>query len=331
MKHVQSMEAVSSPLNEGIVSICNICESLKKAHISPNTDTCSNYNQIRKHIEDAEQCLKTSETMIKEKLGCLDESMEQLIREKLNVEEQKKEKSLAMDNLHIKKKSAEESLKHSKAALEQAESSVESANYAIRTHRDRMNTCDDVATAGAIMLAIPIFGWIAGPIMMSEGKWGFEEALNALRDAVWEKQNSESQVRNCNVKVLHYKRIISRTQNEIEQTNEALKRTERKIEEVQKHLTSTADIQEVVRRTVNLLSVLSGRVTVLERQTQRFILWQPVVKIMEDVMKAVVNISENRFLYSDGTPGPINTLKKNVGVLLALCNSPSNSENNSYY
>ncbi|XP_016142997.1 uncharacterized protein [Sinocyclocheilus grahami] len=330
VKDVQSIEAVSMPLNEGIVSICNICKSLKKAHISPNTDTCSNYNQIRKHIEDAEQCLKTSETMIKEKLGYLNESMEQLIREKQNVEQQKKEKSLAMDNLRIKKKSAEESLEHSKAALEQAERSVESANYAVRAHQDRMNTCNDVATAGAALLAIPIIGWIAGPIMISEGQRGFEEASNALRDSEWEKRNCESQVRNWTAKVFHYEGIISKTQTEIEQTNEALKRIERKTEEVQEHLTGTAEIQEVVRRAVNLLSVLSGRVTVLERQTQRFILWQPVVKSMQDVMKAIVNIAENRLLYSDGAPGPINTLRENVGGLLALCNSPSNSEYDSY-
>ncbi|XP_052435062.1 uncharacterized protein LOC127975226 isoform X1 [Carassius gibelio] len=329
VKDLQSMEAVFGPLNEGIVSICNICESLKKAHISPNTDTCS--NQIRKHIEDAEQCLKTSETMIKEKLGYLDESMEQLIREKLNIEEQKKEKSLAMGNLRIKLKSTEESLEHSKSAFEQAKRSVESANYAIRAYQDRKNTSNDVATAGAALLAIPIFGWIAGPIMMSEGQRGFEEASNALREAEWVKQNCESQVRNWTAKVFHYEGVISKTQTELEQTNEALKRTERKIEEVQKHLTSTGEIQEVVRRTVNLLSVLSGRVTVLERQTQRFILWQPVVKVMEDVMKAVVNIAENQFLYSDGAPGLINTLRENVGGLLALCNTPSDSENDSYY
>ncbi len=167
--------------------------------------------------------------------------------------------------------------------------------------------------------------------MISEGKRGFEEASNALRDAEWEKQNCESQVRNWTAKMFHYEGIISKTQTEIEQANEALKRIERKIEEVQEHLTGTAEIQEVVRRTVNLLSVLSGRVTVLERQTQRFILWQPVVKSMEDVMKAIVNIAEDRLLYSDGVPGPINTLRENVGRLLALCNSPSNYENDSYY
>ncbi|KAK2903272.1 hypothetical protein Q8A67_007985 [Cirrhinus molitorella] len=191
VKDVQSMEAVSRPLNEGILAICNICEFLKKTHVNPTTDTCSNYKQIRKYIEDAEQCLKSSETTIKEKLGYLDECMEQLIREKQNVEQQKKEKSLAMDNFHIKKKSAEESLESSKKALEQAEKSVELANYAIRAHQDKMNSCNDLATAGTVLLAIPIFGWIAGPIMMSEGERGFEEASNALRDAQWDKQNLE--------------------------------------------------------------------------------------------------------------------------------------------
>ncbi|XP_050987325.1 uncharacterized protein LOC127178477 [Labeo rohita] len=330
VKDVQSMEAVSRPLNQGIVAICNICKSLKIAHVS-STGICSNYKQIRKNIEDAEQCLKTSETMIKEKLGYLDECMEQLIREKQNVEQQKKEKSLAIKNLLIKKKSVEESLKQSKAALEQAEKHIESTNYAIRAHREKMSTCDDVATAGAILLAVPIIGWIAGPIMINEGQQGFEEAANALRDAEWERQNFVSQVRNFNEKVLHYKRIISRTQNEIRETNEALKITGRKTEEVQKHLTGTADIQQMVRRVVYLLSVLSGRVAVLERQTQRFILWQPVVKVVEDVMKAIVNIAENQLLYCNSAPGLINTLRENVEGLLALCNSPSNSNYDSYY
>ncbi|KAL0172562.1 hypothetical protein M9458_032873 [Cirrhinus mrigala] len=322
------MEVVLRLLKKGIVAICNICVSLKKAHVSPTTDTCSNYKQIRKHIEDAEQCLKTSETVIKEKLGYLDERMEQLIREKHNVEQQKKEKSLAMDNFRIKKKSAEESLESFKAALEQAERSVESANYAIRAHQDRMDSCNDLATAGTVLLAIPIFGWIAGPIMMSEGERGFEEASNALRDAQWDKLDCESQVRNCNEKVFHYEGIISRTQTEIEQTSEALKRIEVEIKEVQKHLEDTGNIQNMVRRSVNLLSVLSGRITAVERQTQRFILCQPVVKAMDDVMKAVVIIAEN----NDGIPGRlINTLRKKVGELQALCNSPSNSEHDSYY
>lgn len=162
MKDVQSMEALSSHLNDGIVSICNICKFLRNAQVNPTTDMCSNYKQIRMHIEHAEQSLKKSETMIKEKLGCLDERMEQLIREKRSVEQQKKEKNQAMDVLRTKKDSAEESLKHSKKSLEWAEYAVQSANYDLRVHQNKMNEYDDLETAGAILLAIPVFGWIAG-------------------------------------------------------------------------------------------------------------------------------------------------------------------------
>lgn len=156
------MEAVSGPLNEGIVSICNIWMSLLDAHVDPNTGTCSNYKQIRKHIEHAEQCLTPSETMSKGKLECLDERMEQLTEEKENVEQRNKEKRMAMDKLHIEKKSAEESLKNSKAALEQAKKNVALRKDEINRETDRKNTGEGVAIAGAAVTAIPVLGWIAG-------------------------------------------------------------------------------------------------------------------------------------------------------------------------
>lgn len=328
---LQSMESVSKSLHEGIVSICNICKSLMNAQVDPTTDTCSNYKEIRRHIEDAEQSMKNTEKMIQDKLVHLDERMEQLIREKQNIEQQKKEKNMTMEKLHEEKRSAEVSLEYSKEALSQAVKNLKSANYALSVQQDRVKTGEGLTIAGGVLLAIPIIGWIAGPIMITEGQRGIEEASNALRHAESEKQNCESQLWNWVTKALHYEVVISETQAETEQANEALKRIEWKIEEVQEHLKDTAEIQEVVRRSVNLLSVLSGRVTVLEKQTQRFFLWKPVVKSMEDVMKAMVNIAENRLLYSDGVPGLINTLRENVGGLLALCNSSSNSENDSYY
>lgn len=167
--------------------------------------------------------------------------------------------------------------------------------------------------------------------MLSEGLRELNEASNAISAAEQEQQQFNSQMEENHRKVSECQSKISRTQGEIEQTDEALKRIEGEIEVVQKHLQSTGDIQEFVRRAVNLLSVLSGRVNVLEKQTQRFILWEPVVKAMEDVMKAVANIAENRLFYSHDKQGLINTLRENVGGLLALCNSPNNSAYGSYY
>ncbi len=156
------MEDVSAPLNEGIVSICNICKSLKNMHVSPTTDMRSDYKQIREHIEHAEQSLKTSESRIKEKLGSLDEHMEHLIIEKQNTEHQKKEKFMTMDKLGTEKNSAEELLRYSKAALEQAERNLETAKYAQRVAQDKKNAGEGLAIAGGVLLAIPIIGWIAG-------------------------------------------------------------------------------------------------------------------------------------------------------------------------
>lgn len=156
------MKSVSKSLNEGIASICNICKSLMNAQDNPTTDTCSNYKQIRGHIEDAEQCMKNTEKMIQGKLVHLDERMEQLIREKQKVEQQKKEKSMTMDKLHEEKKSAEVSLEYSKAALTQAIKNLESANYALRVQQDRRNASEGLTIAGGVLLVIPIIGWIAG-------------------------------------------------------------------------------------------------------------------------------------------------------------------------
>ncbi|KAK2903269.1 hypothetical protein Q8A67_007982 [Cirrhinus molitorella] len=164
-----------------------------------------------------------------------------------------------------------------------------------------------------------------GPIMMSKGIQGSNEASKAIRAAEEEKQKCKERVNYYYANQLEYQSKIFWTQFEIQQTNNALNRIEVEIKKVQKNLEDTADIQGKVREAVNSLSVFSGRVTAVEKQTQRFILWKPVVKAMEDVVKAVVNIAENRLLYSDGAPSFINALRENVGRL-ALCNSPDNFE-----
>ncbi|XP_077061006.1 uncharacterized protein LOC143713795 [Siphateles boraxobius] len=328
---LQAIEAVSGPLNEGIVSICNICKSLLDSQVDPNTGTCSNYKQIRTKIEDAEQSLKKSETMIEGKLECLDEHIEQLTEEKENVEQRNKEKHMAMDKLHTEKESAEESLKNSKAALEQAKKIVALRKDEIKRETDRKNTCKGVAIAGAVVTPIPVFGWIAGLIMMITGACLCKDATKAISDAEDELKKNESQVNDNSIKVTDYQSEISTIQNEIKETDKVLDKIQREIEEVKQHLEATADFQQIVRKAVNLLSVLSGRVTVLERQTQRVILWEPVIKCMEEVMKAAGNVGENRLLFNQGVPGFIKALKENLGGLLALCNSLKNSEYGSCY
>ncbi|XP_067254811.1 peptidoglycan DL-endopeptidase CwlO [Chanodichthys erythropterus] len=325
---LQALETVSALLNEGIVSICNICKSLLDS--DPKTGMCSNYKQIREHIEHAEQCLNKSEKMCEEKLKCLDECMEKPTKEKEKVEQQNKEKRKTMGELHIEMKSAEESLKHSEAALEEAEKIVALRKDEIKRETGRKNTGKGVAIAGAVLTPIPLLGFIAGSIMMIAGGSVIAVASKAIRDAEDELKKNESQVKENSNKVSNYHSSISTIQNEIKETEKVLNKFQKGIEEVKQHLKVTADFQEIVRKAVRLLSDLSGKVTVLEKQTQCFILWGPVVNVMKAVMKAVVNVAENRLLCNQGVPAFINALRENVGGL-ALCNSAQNSEHDSYY
>ncbi|KAF4103394.1 hypothetical protein G5714_016277 [Onychostoma macrolepis] len=236
VEDLQSVETVVGPLNEGIVSISNICMSLLDAQVDPTTDTCSNYEQIRGHIEHAERYLKESETTIKEKLGYLDEWMERLTIEKGNVEQQNKEKCMAKDKLHIEKKSAEESLKASEAALKQAQKNVELTKHTLKKEKGRQGTGGWVAAAGACVTLIPIAGWIAGPVIFYSGVNTIVDASKAIRDAEDGLKENECQVNENSMKVTNYRSRISSIQTEIKETDKLLNKIQSEIEEVKQHL-----------------------------------------------------------------------------------------------
>lgn len=328
---LQSIETVVGPLNDGISSICYVCKHLLEAEVNQNSGMCSNYRQIRRHIEYAEQHIARSEKTIKVKLQNLDERMEQLIKEQGNAEQQRQQKCLTKDDLHIEKYFAKESLENSREALEQAKKNVASAKKEIEREEDRKVTGGWVTAAGVGVTLIPVAGWVLGPMMICDGISTIEDASRAIRDAEDDLEENEARVGKYRRKVSDYQSEISNIESEIKETDELLDKIQSEIEEVKQHLDYTADIQEMVRKAVNLLSIVSGRVTVLERQTRRFILWEPVIKVMEEVMKAVANVAENRLLYNHGVAGLMNTLRANVGELLTLCSSPTHSEYEDYY
>ncbi|XP_016321892.1 uncharacterized protein LOC107673007 isoform X2 [Sinocyclocheilus anshuiensis] len=118
---------------------------------------------------------------------------------------------MANDKLNTEKNSAEELLKNAKAALEQAEKSVESAKYAVRVHQDRKSTGDGLVIAGAALLALPFIGWISGSIMICEGERLINEASRAIRDAEDELKENESQKRRTKIMATRLKLESSRT------------------------------------------------------------------------------------------------------------------------
>lgn len=331
VNELQSMEAINRLVQHGFWSLGNICTCLFNAHVDPVTDMCSNFQQIRGHIEYADQCLKESERILKGKLTCLDECMVRLMKEQQHVQQEKQEKSLTIETLRRRKTSAEESLNASKAAVKQAERNHKTAERELEKMKDLRTSGTWVAITGAAITVVPVVGWIAGPPIMLNGIETIEEASVAIVHAENKLEECTSQACKHARNVLDCRSRISKTQNEIEWTNQTLSNVQSYIEWLQQRLVAVAEIQQNFRTAVTHMSVLSGTVNVLESHTRSRIYWEPVIKMIQDVGNAVITIANNQLLYSQNVPALINTLSENIRGLKALCTAPENSEYVCYY
>lgn len=166
---------------------------------------------------------------------------------------------------------------------------------------------------------------------MLDGINTMEEASVAITHAKNELEECRSQECKHIRKIGDYKRRISETQNEIEQTYQTLSNVQSYIEWLQQRLVAVAEIQKNFRTAVHHMSVLSGTVNVLESHTRRSIYWEPVIKMIQDVGNAVITLANNQLLYSHNVPALTNTLNENIRGLKALCRAPENSEYVCYY
>ncbi|XP_056619163.1 uncharacterized protein LOC130433362 [Triplophysa dalaica] len=271
--------------------------------------------------------MSMAENMIKKALGNLDESMECLVKEMGRIEQEEKEKNQSMEKLEHDLSLHKKILDQSKSALEKAEKTLESENETLKKEETNVNSCQKLSIAGGTLLAIPFFfTQIAGLTMLCVGLRGRHNAKDVISTAKEEITKAESHVKKYNSKVSDYQSRISEAQKEIDETRTYLKNIQKEIDELKENTVEVAKIQTMVREAVRLLSNLSGKVTVLQKQTQCSILWKPVVNVMKEVMIAASNIAENQLIFSQGLPGLMNTLRENSGRLLAIRNSPENCE-----
>ncbi|KAG7326009.1 hypothetical protein KOW79_010934 [Hemibagrus wyckioides] len=126
-------------------------------------------------------------------------------------------------------------------------------------------------------------------------------------------------------KVTYYKSKISQTERHLSQKDDELKQTHEEVQKMRKLVEFVTEFQEKVRSAVNLLGILSGKVIVAEHQTRRFILQEHVIKMMEDVMKAIEQITGNELLYGNDLPRLINQMKDNNQHLATICASENSS------
>ncbi|KAI4896567.1 hypothetical protein NFI96_024818, partial [Prochilodus magdalenae] len=168
------------------------------------------------------------------------------------------------------------------------------------------------------------------PIMLAAGGVELDQALHAVREAEEEVRNSESQMKKFKGNVYKHQSKIHQVEQDIRQKHDKVERIHEDIQKVTEHRETVAEFQNKVRRTVHILSVLSGKISVAESQTRRFILQKPVMKVMEDLMESAEDIAGNQLLCNEGMLSLINAMKENSGKLAAICNFPSDADDDAY-
>ncbi|KAI4896569.1 hypothetical protein NFI96_024821 [Prochilodus magdalenae] len=326
----KSMAAAIVPLEEGFYSINRVYEALSKGDVDPITGQCSNYNYIREQIVEAQQSLEKSEHVAATELTSLDGHIEILTQDEGKLEQEMSDTRRSLENLRAEQISSERSLREYEDAVEQARRNLDSTREVLRSQEERKYNAEVVTGVGAGLLAIPIFGWIAGPIMIATGEEELEQASYAVRAAEEEVRNYESQMEWFKSKVYKYESEIYQVEQGISQKHDEVERIHEEIQRVKEQREMIAEFQQKVRRTVHILSVLSGKISVAESQTRRFILQKPVMKVMEDLMKSAEDIAGNQLLCNEGMLSLINAMKENSGKLAAICDFPSDADDDAY-
>ncbi|XP_072531211.1 uncharacterized protein [Salminus brasiliensis] len=323
-------EAIIGSLKEGLVSINEVYEALIESEVDAFSGQCTNYVHIREQIVRAEQSLDRSEEEASAGLQSLDENIEALTRDEGNFEQEMRATQQTLDNLRTEQTSKEALLKQSEGALEVARSTLSSTRDTLRAQEERKRNAEIVTGVGAGLLVIPIVGWIAGSVMIASGAAELDQSARAVRAAEEEVRSFETEVEMFQNKVSDYRWRISRTEDDIRQKRDRMEQIRTEIRRVKEQRASVADLQEKVRGAVHILSVLSGKADVVEVQTRRFILLEPVMKVMEDVMKSAGDIGGSQLLFDEGLPRLLDRMRENNRKLAAICDSFNDAEDEGY-
>ncbi|KAK3508178.1 hypothetical protein QTP70_015963 [Hemibagrus guttatus] len=318
-------EAAIIPLKDGISSLNEVYQALIEADVDPIT---GNYNYIIQQIEQAHQLLEQSEQAASSGLRNLDQNLERLIQDEGKLDREINETKRALEKLGTEQTFHEKLLKESQETLEMTSTHLNSARRTLHGQEKRKRDAEIVTGVGAGLLVIPVIGWIAGSAMLIGGAVELDKANRAIQVAQNEMRKFENEVRKYEGKVSYYKSNISQTKYNLSQKDDKLKQMREVIQIVKKQIEAVAELQEKVRSAVNLLGALSGKARVAEHQTRRLLLQEPVMKVMEDVMNAIEQITRNDLQHYNDLPRLIDQLKEKNRGLADICASENSSKKN---
>lgn len=155
-------QAVIGPLTSGLQSFNTVSEMLLNEKTGLLLPECQTFREIRLAIENMKLELEKAEQVAMTELRQLDGETESLTAQQSRLAQQKKQRERKLADLNKELNSNKFLLNKSTGVLQEAKNRQRSAEETLQNLRQRGNKGRTLQNVGAGVLAIPIFGWIAG-------------------------------------------------------------------------------------------------------------------------------------------------------------------------
>ncbi|XP_062393161.1 uncharacterized protein LOC134080639 isoform X2 [Sardina pilchardus] len=269
---------------------------------------------MKKTVQNAERSLRE-----------LDQNTENLMLQQHQSDEKRKQCQLHLDNLETKLEGENNLLNNAEDALKQANKHLQTKKDELQRQHNREKTAAIVTGVGLGLTIIPVVGWVAGPIIAIGGAIELDEAEKAIRDAKEEVAEEKSRITTYSDRISDYQSKIKERERQIRQTDEDLNRIRQKLSEIQCQREAMAKFQQKMRSAVHLLGHLNGPAHVLELQTRRSILLEPVTRVMEELVKVACEIPGNQILRDEVVMSLVRAVREKEQRLAAICASHNSS------
>ncbi|KAI4895662.1 hypothetical protein NFI96_004662 [Prochilodus magdalenae] len=274
-------------------------------------------SHTREQIVEAQQILKEIEDMA---ATDLDSHINSLKQDEQKCEQEMRDTRRSLDNLRKEQASKESSLTDSKDAMEQARRNLASSNDVLLAQKKKERDGAIVTGVGGGVAVIPVFGWIAGPIMLAAGTAEIVKASNAIREAEKEVRDSKSQLE----KFEQVESELDQVKKDIREKDDKVERIHKEIQRVKEQRETVAEFQKKVRRTIQ---ILREKISAAECQSSRIILQKSV---LENLMKSAGDIRRRYPLLNEDMLRLINVVKKLIEKLADICDFTSDSDDDAY-
>lgn len=135
--------------------------------------------------------------------------------------------------------------------------------------------------------------------MVGVGQTDLNSASEQVDRARREVENCEVQVRHFSAKETQYYRLILKAEADVQEADRRIGNMVVKLKALTVKRETVADFQDKTRRAVHDLGKVCGVGSVAERQTRHLVLLDPIMKVMEEMMAALGQMTGDELLRTE--------------------------------